>query len=163
MFSVNVVLCCKELDDAVTVTVDVMGVKPLLLLPLPQPADTSRASTHPEKISLVRRQLHPQPKQPRRRTRARLEFRGGELRIDAEADEVETVRVVDAVAPNGVTVDGLKLHDAPEGKPEQANETADEKPFWGDTETEALPLCPCSIVKVDGAIGFREKLGIAIV
>ena len=85
------------------------------------------------------------------------------METDPETDAVETVRVVDAAAPNGVTFGGLKLHDAPAGKPEQANETADEKPFSGDTDTVAVPFCPCSMVKEDGAIGFRAKFGIAIV
>jgi hypothetical protein len=60
-------------------------------------------------------------------------------------------------------VGGLKLHDAPAGRPEQANETADEKPFSGDTDTLAVPLCPCSMLKEDGTIGSRAKFGTAMV
>jgi hypothetical protein len=48
----------------------------------------------------------------------------------AEAAEVVTVSVVVAAdGLVGVTVEGEKLHVAPEGRPEQANETAAANPF----------------------------------
>lgn len=56
--------------------------------------------------------------------------------------EVETVRVVEAVEPEGVTVAGEKLQDAPEGSPEQLNETAELNPFAGVIDTVAVAFCP---------------------
>jgi hypothetical protein len=41
------------------------------------------------------------------------------------------VSVVEATAPDGVTVAGAKLHEVPAGNPEQLNETAEAKPFCG--------------------------------
>jgi len=78
-------------------------------------------------------------------------------------EEVETVSVVDADPPEGVTAVGLKLHDAPAGKPEQVNETAEENPFTGVTVTVTFPLCPCSTVSDDGLIELKEKSGSRIV
>lgn len=60
-----------------------------------------------------------------------------------------TVSVVDVV-PGGVTVDGEKPHDAPDGSPEQLNDTGDAKLFTGVTETEVVPLCPAVTESDDG-------------
>ena len=60
---------------------------------------------------------------------------------------VVTVSVVEVTAPDGVTVAGAKLHDAPEGNPEQLNETAESNPFSGVTEIAAVPLCPAVTVR----------------
>jgi hypothetical protein len=51
----------------------------------------------------------------------------------AEVVAVATVRVVVPAAPFGVTLDGEKLHVAPEGNPEQAKVTAWLKPLVGVT------------------------------
>ena len=64
--------------------------------------------------------------------------------------EVVTVSVVETAAPEGVTVAGEKLHDAPEGSPEQLNETAASKPFAGVTEMEVFPLWPAVTVNDAG-------------
>lgn len=56
--------------------------------------------------------------------------------------EVFIVRVVEAVSPDGVIVPGEKLHDAPEGKPEQLNESGEVNGIWDVTRTEAVALCP---------------------
>ena len=56
--------------------------------------------------------------------------------------EVVIVSVVEAAAPDGVTVAGEKLHNAPEGSPEQANETVELNPLRGATEIAVVPLCP---------------------
>jgi hypothetical protein len=58
------------------------------------------------------------------------------------------VSVVVAIAPDedGVTVDGEKLHDAPEGSPEQLKVTMPENPFCGVTRTAVVPACPALTV-----------------
>lgn len=58
--------------------------------------------------------------------------------------------VVETDAPDGVTVAGEKLHDAPGGNPEQLNETAESNPFSGVTEVEIEPLCPAATVSDEG-------------
>ena len=52
------------------------------------------------------------------------------------------VSVVEAAAPDGVTVAGEKLHDVPESNPEQTNETAELNPFSGVIEIVESSLCP---------------------
>ena len=69
--------------------------------------------------------------------------------------EVATVRVVDVV-PGGVTVEGEKLHDAPVGRPEQANETAESNPFEGVTETVVVPLLPAFTVREAGEAAMEK-------
>ena len=58
--------------------------------------------------------------------------------------------MVEATPPDGVTLPGEKLHDAPEGSPEQLNKTAALNPFSGVTETAVEPLCPPVTVNDDG-------------
>lgn len=78
---------------------------------------------------------------------------------DAVVAAVVTVSfVVEAAVPEGVTVAGEKLHDAPVGNPEQVNETAEAKPFCGVTETVTEPLCPPVTVSVAG-VTPRVKSG----
>lgn len=60
------------------------------------------------------------------------------------------VSVVVEVLPDGVTVAGEKLQDAPAGKPVHANETAAENPFCGAMDTVVVPLCPGLIDSDDG-------------
>jgi hypothetical protein len=56
---------------------------------------------------------------------------------------IDTVSVVEAAAPAGVTVAGEKLHVAVEGNPEvQLKETAELNPFIGATEMLVVPLNP---------------------
>jgi len=89
---------------------------------------------------------------------------GRELRWRAAVvvADVVTLSVVEAAPPEGVTVAGEKAHDAPEGSPEQLNETAELKPFSGVTETPVVPLCPA--VKVsDAGVAATEKSGAAAV
>ena len=74
-------------------------------------------------------------------------------------DGAETVSVeVAAVVPDGVTVAGEKLQDAPEGNPEQLKVVAEAKPFCGATEIMAVPLCPGAMVSDDGDT-VTEKFG----
>jgi hypothetical protein len=75
--------------------------------------------------------------------------------------EAVTVSVVVAAVPKGVTELGEKLHDAPEGNPEQLNETADEYPFSGVTKTAAVLLCPCGTIKEAGK-RLTRKLGLPV-
>jgi hypothetical protein len=82
---------------------------------------------------------------------------GRELRGRTAAElDAEIESVVDAAAPDGVTVDGEKLHVTPEGKPEQLNETMELNPYFGVTETEVVPLCPAATVSDDG-VSAMEK------
>jgi len=74
---------------------------------------------------------------------------------------VVTVSIVD-VAPGGVTVDGEKLHDAPEGNPEQANETDELNPESDVTETIVVPLLPAVTVNEEGEV-VTEKSGRSMV
>jgi hypothetical protein len=64
------------------------------------------------------------------------------------------VTVVETGPPEGVTVAGEKLHEAPTGKPEQLNDTAALNPFTGVSEIDSEALCPAANVTdvVDGAI-----------
>jgi len=59
---------------------------------------------------------------------------------DAAVAAVFTVSVVvEAVAPDGVTVAGEKLHDAPDGNPEQLNDITELKPLSGVTVIVSVP------------------------
>jgi len=71
----------------------------------------------------------------------------------------ETVSVVVAAAPDGVTVVGEKLHEAPDGKPEQLNETAEANPFCGVTVTVVFPGCPDEMVSDAGATATAKSAG----
>jgi hypothetical protein len=66
--------------------------------------------------------------------------------------------VVVAAAPDGVMLAGEKLQDAPDGSPEQLNETAAENPFCGVTVMVAVPGCPDAALSADGAT-VTEKFG----
>jgi hypothetical protein len=68
------------------------------------------------------------------------------------------VTVVETGEPDGVTVAGEKAHAAPEGSPEQTNETAAFNPFSGVTDMETDPLCPAITVSAEGE-AVREKSG----
>ena len=62
------------------------------------------------------------------RNRRRLEKTGGRARAALEA-KAETVKAVDAEPPFGASVEGLKVQLTPGGRPAQANETEEVKPF----------------------------------
>jgi len=71
--------------------------------------------------------------------------------IAAADEEAVNFKVVEAAAPDGVTVDGEKLHDTPEGNPDvQLNETAELNPFIGVTEIVVVVLFPAVTVNVAG-------------
>jgi hypothetical protein len=71
---------------------------------------------------------------------------------------VVTVSVVEATPPDGVTVVGRKLHDAPEGRPEQLNEIVELKPFAGVTEMEVVPFCPAVTVCDPGESATEKSI-----
>jgi len=127
--SENVVVCDSDPDVAVTVTVDVVDLE----LDDPPPQPMSRLSPTPHtasrrSICKLRRFFH--RKQHKTAASAAPGNSGLELwRRAAVVADVLTVSVVVAAALEGVTVCGLKLHDAPEGSPEQLNETVELKPF----------------------------------
>lgn len=83
---------------------------------------------------------------------------GLELKPAIVVAEAVTVSVVDTGAISGVTLDGEKLHDAPEGKPEQLNRIADLKSFCCVTVTDILPLLPAGTVS-DAGEAEMEKSG----
>jgi hypothetical protein len=66
--------------------------------------------------------------------------------------------VVVAAPPDSVTVAGEKLHDAPEGNPEQLNETAESNPFSGVTDNVVFVLSPVTTVREPEATA-TEKSG----
>jgi hypothetical protein len=72
--------------------------------------------------------------------------------------EVVTVSVVEPEPPEGVTVAGEKLHEAPAGIPSQLKDTPDANELTGVTVTVASPLCPPTTVSEPGEIAM-EKLG----
>ncbi len=71
---------------------------------------------------------------------------------------VVTVNIVDDEAPEGVTVDGEKLHDAPVGSPEQLNKTVELNPFCGVIKMVVVPLCPAATLSEAGD-ATMEKSG----
>ena len=77
---------------------------------------------------------------------------------DANLLDADTVRVVFAVPPEGITFAGRKTQFAPAGSPEQLNETGDANPFAGVTDTVVLALAPDATLSVAG-FRAREKSG----
>lgn len=70
---------------------------------------------------------------------------------DAIDAEVFTVSVVEAAAPEGATVAGEKLHDAPAGNPElQISNTDELKLFTGVIDIVVVALCPAITVNDAG-------------
>ena len=133
-----VAVCCRVPEVAVTVIVEVTGwVMPPPLppepepeLPPPQPMSRPSPIVQTARIDRVcRRRIFLKPRQNRTAASA-VGNRGCRLlRRAAVVVEVAIVSVVGADAPEGLTVAGEKLHEAPEGRPEQLKETAELKPF----------------------------------
>ena len=73
-------------------------------------------------------------------------------------EEAETVSVVVATPPEGVTLAGEKVHVAPAGSPEHPKVVAEAKPFCGVIEIVTVPLCPGAMVS-DGCETEIEKVG----
>jgi hypothetical protein len=161
--SEKVVELCCEPEVASTVTVDAEdgdADDPLMENPLLQPL--SRLSpirlTASSSTGKLRRFFH--PKQHNTPPSAVTGNHGGPLlwrRAALAVVAVLTVSVVEAVAPDGVTLAGVKLHDAPEGSPEQLSETAEVNPSCGVTIVVAVPLFPDWTVSEAGETA-TEKL-----
>jgi hypothetical protein len=140
-----VAVCCRGPEVAVTVIVEVTGWELLPpepeLEPPPQPLRRARLMLQTVKSnSALRRRRFLMPRQNRIAASA-VGNRGCRLlRSAAVVADVAIVRVVEDAAPDGVTVAGEKLHDAPEGRPAQANVTAELNPFCGVIEIDAVPL-----------------------
>jgi len=84
---------------------------------------------------------------------------GAEFRCRAAVvADVLTVSTVDTGAPDGVTVAGEKLHEAPAGRPVQLKPTAELNPFDGVTVTVAVLLRPAVKVVAVGEV-TTEKSG----
>jgi hypothetical protein len=153
-------LCCEP-DFASTVIVDVEDgeaddppIEKLLLQPLTRPNPirlTASSSTGKQRRFF-------QPKQHKTAPSAVTGNNGcppwGRAAL---AVVVVTVSVVEAAAPEGVTLAGAKLHDAPEGSPEQLSETAEVNPLCGVTVVVAVPLFPAWTVS-DAGETTTEKL-----
>lgn len=71
----------------------------------------------------------------------------------------ENVTVVLTGAPAGVTFAGLKLHDRPEGSPEQAKVTAASKPLTGVTVMLAVAGAEPVSVPLPGLIDSEKSGG----
>lgn len=99
-----------------------------------QPKKQSPIASAPGKMWLVRREL---------------------LAVPAE---VTTERVVLAALPEGVTVAGEKLQEAPEDRPEHVKETGESKPFAGVIESVVVAVCPAVTVS-DGDATATAKSG----
>ena len=68
------------------------------------------------------------------------------------------MRVVEAAPPEGVTVDGEKLHVEPEGNPVQAKETGELKFSAGAMEIVVDAFCP-PVTVCDAGVAATEKSG----
>ena len=156
--SVKLVVGCREPPVAITVTVDggeVDHTPTLQLVHRLNPSATSTSGT----IRRPRRFF--QPKQQNATASTEPGNNGLGLRWRAAiVGAVVTVSVVEATAPDIVTVAGEKLHDAPEGNPEQLNDTAPPNAFCGVTKIVVVPLCPAVTVS-DAGETATVKLGVA--
>jgi hypothetical protein len=162
-----VAVCCRDPEVAVTVTVEVTGVVPLpppppLPPPEPEPPLQLISRESPSPLTANKTSIRSCRRLPRlKKSKAPTSTVSGNsgrflLARTGVVEDVANVRVVEAVEPDGVTVAGEKPHDAPEGSPEQANETAELKPFAGVTEIDAVPLCPGVTVN-DAGEAVTEK------
>lgn len=68
------------------------------------------------------------------------------------------VRAVEAGARGGVTVAGEKLHEAPDGNPEQLKETVELNPLAGVTVTVVAALSP-AVTVIDAGLALTAKVG----
>jgi hypothetical protein len=151
---------CTEPLAAITETVDVVGRGKIGSTPQPvQRPNPSPAAIATDSRFKPRRFF--QPKQHNTTASAELGKNGLELRERAAAAvDTAMVSVVEATAPDGVTVAGAKLHEVPAGNPEQLNETEEAKPFCGATKTVTVPLCLAVTVRAAGKI-VTAKVGAA--
>lgn len=156
----KVAVCESDPDVPVTVTVDVTGCdppEPPTLDVAPHPLSRPRPATlTASSRSICQRRRFLNPKQHSTAASAEAGSSGMEcLCIAADVAEVDTVSVV-YETPAGVgTVSKEKLHAAPVGSPEQANETLESNPYSSCNVTVVVPLCP-PWTEMD--VGFTEML-----
>ena len=112
--------------------------------------------THRMRILKRRRLFQPKKQSPIASAPGNMRLARRELL--AGLAEVTTERVVLAAAPEGVKIAGEKLHEAPEGRPEQLKETGESNPFDGVIEIVVAPLCPAVTVR-DGEETATAKSG----
>jgi hypothetical protein len=75
------------------------------------------------------------------------------------ADELMVrAKVVERELPDGLIVEGEKVHDAPAGNPEQAKEMFWLNPFSGET-VNTLVAVPVVGIEIDLGFSENEKLG----
>ena len=158
--SSRVVECCNVPAVAVTVMVEVTGGGEVDF-PLPHPV--SRLA-HPtltaSSKSRSKRRRFFNPKQHAATASAAPGNSVLPCRTAAAVEEVATfIVVVEAAVPDGVTVEGEKTHDAPEGNPEQLKVTGAPNPFTGVTEIVVVPLSPALIVRDAGELPTAKSCG----
>src|ERR1017187_7141911 len=153
--SVRLVVGARSPCAAITLTVAWTGEVVFAPQPVQRPApNMAMASTS---ICKPRRLL--QPKQ--QRETASTEPGNNALELEREASCIGVVVIVsvdEAIEPEGVTVDGEKVHDAHEGNPEQVREVSAANPFCGVTSTVVVPLVPAATASNAGETSTK-KLG----
>ncbi len=131
-------------------------------MPPPHPLSRLRPSATiatSDKIWMLRHFSLPIPNKAAARTTPETGNSGPELRESTLAvADAETVSAVVIAAPDGVTVDGEKLHDVPDGSPEHEKEVWASKRFCGVMVTVAVPLEPDAMVSAEGEMEM-VKLG----
>jgi hypothetical protein len=151
----NVVVCWSVPAVAVTVIVFVTGGGGELDAEL---HPTSRLSAKAAISSVVRKPRR-RPADPKQQNASSSAATGSRLPCAALVAIVDSVSVVVATPPEGVTVLGWKLQLVPEGSPEHANETCEENPFCGVIETVTLPGDPVEIVMDEGEALTEKSTG----
>ena len=124
--------------------------------PPPHPLSKDRPATQAANMltdSQRRRFFHQSPPSESTRTVGGNNGPGPVERAAFEEGAV-IVTVVETGPPEGVTVGGEKLHEAPTGNPKQLKDTAALNPFRGVSEIDTEALSPAANVTdvVDGAI-----------
>jgi hypothetical protein len=125
----------------------------------PQPVQRPTPNMATASTSICKPRRFRQPKQ--HREIASAEPGNNALVPEREASCIGVVVIVsvdEAIEPEGVTVDGEKVHDAHEGNAEQVREVSAANPFCGVTNTVVVPLVPAVMVS-DAGVTPTEKLG----
>jgi len=117
--------CCNVPDIAVIVTIDVVEAGDGVLWDLPQPIESispDDTTAQTASVLALRRRIR-RMQQSVAASVVSGSSNGKVLSAEAIIGVSETVSFVAIAIPEGVTVEGEKLHDAPVGSPEQLNET----------------------------------------
>ena len=124
---------------AVTVTVEVVGVVPPLVPAPPQADIVPRPMSTAASVSMSGLRALRQPIKQKANAIAVTGKKGLGIRREADCVPTETVIVVVAAAPEGVTCDGLNAQVAPEGRPEQLKLMVALNPATGVTVNVTVP------------------------